>query len=171
MPSALLVPPSLIPVKKYTVHRQRLTFTDGKFNEIHSSQGPPTCSRWFRAVVFVWNQERGRCNVQRPGPSNRMDYCVPYRILWTYRYPFFVLLLSSMVLRHIGSICPYLDSDVDHKTHARIALILTVLHYTKREFETLFVHRFRYIARINLCNATMPIRNLPKNSFHYWGIE
>lgn len=34
------------------------------------------------------------------------------------------------------------------------------LHFIKREFETMFVHRFS--------NATMPLMNLFKNSGHYW---
>ena len=41
-----------------------------------------------------------------------------------------------------------------------ISLLLVAAHYLKREFETLFVHRFS--------NGTMPILNLPKNCFHYW---
>ncbi|KAJ3216109.1 3-oxo-5a-steroid 4- dehydrogenase [Dinochytrium kinnereticum] len=37
---------------------------------------------------------------------------------------------------------------------------MVILHFIKREYETIFVHRFS--------NSTMPLRNLPKNCFHYW---
>lgn len=37
---------------------------------------------------------------------------------------------------------------------------LSLIHYMKREYETLFVHKFS--------NATMPFTNIFKNSFHYW---
>ena len=49
---------------------------------------------------------------------------------------------------------------VTHSPLQWLALILTILHYLKREYETLFVHRFSL--------GYMPWTNLPKNCFHYW---
>ena len=37
---------------------------------------------------------------------------------------------------------------------------LLTIHFMKREYETIFIHRFS--------NATMPARNIVKNSGHYW---
>uniref|UniRef100_A0A7S3MVS4 3-oxo-5-alpha-steroid 4-dehydrogenase C-terminal domain-containing protein n=1 Tax=Strombidium inclinatum TaxID=197538 RepID=A0A7S3MVS4_9SPIT len=42
----------------------------------------------------------------------------------------------------------------------KIGLAMVLIHYAKRELETLFVHRFS--------NDTMPFFNVFKNSTHYW---
>lgn len=41
-----------------------------------------------------------------------------------------------------------------------LSCVMLALHFAKREFETIFVHRFS--------SATMPARNIFKNSAHYW---
>jgi len=43
----------------------------------------------------------------------------------------------------------------------KLAMVCHTLHYLKREFETIFIHRFS--------NGTMPLRNIFKNSSYYWG--
>jgi very-long-chain enoyl-CoA reductase len=42
----------------------------------------------------------------------------------------------------------------------KLTLLMCVIHFAKREFETVFVHRFS--------SATMPARNILKNSGYYW---
>ncbi|KAI1001974.1 hypothetical protein K3495_g6230 [Podosphaera aphanis] len=42
----------------------------------------------------------------------------------------------------------------------RLACAMIILHFIKREYETLFVHKFSL--------STMPLRNIFKNSAHYW---
>ena len=51
-------------------------------------------------------------------------------------------------------------SSVEHNWVARLGIICWTLHFLKREYETLFVHKFS--------RATMPLSNLFKNCVYYW---
>ncbi|WFD23075.1 very-long-chain enoyl-CoA reductase [Malassezia equina] len=64
-----------------------------------------------------------------------------------------IYFLAPLVWAHFGY--PFEKSLVQ-----KLVLVLVVVHFAKREFESLFVHRFS--------NATMPAFNIVKNSGHYW---
>lgn len=56
---------------------------------------------------------------------------------------------------------PYIYSNAGAPSQLQtLACIMITLHFIKREFETAVIHRFS--------SATMPFRNVFKNSFHYW---
>lgn len=53
-----------------------------------------------------------------------------------------------------------LTKGIKYSLTVQTSFYMILIHFIKREFETLFVHKFS--------NETMPIFNLYKNSFHYW---
>ncbi|CCH59009.1 hypothetical protein TBLA_0B01660 [Henningerozyma blattae CBS 6284] len=52
------------------------------------------------------------------------------------------------------------DSKIYSPTWNALIFILNAIHYTKRELESMFLHKFS--------QPTMPLFNVFKNSFHYW---
>ncbi|KAJ9119942.1 hypothetical protein QFC24_005425 [Naganishia onofrii] len=63
--------------------------------------------------------------------------------------------LNSVGITALGKAAPYTPSALQ-----KTVLVLQMLHYLKRELETVFVHKFSH--------ATMPFRNIFKNCGHYW---
>ncbi|PRP75951.1 CRE-ART-1 protein [Planoprotostelium fungivorum] len=54
----------------------------------------------------------------------------------------------------------FIYSEAPTTTLQKIAFVAWIFHFVKREFETLFVHRFS--------SETMPLSNLWKNCMYYW---
>lgn len=67
-------------------------------------------------------------------------------------------LLIAPIFYHFPQI--YGQGTFKHSRMQTLVYGLVMLHYLKREFETVFVHRFSH--------ATMPAFNIVKNSAHYW---
>ncbi|RMD41757.1 hypothetical protein DV735_g3370, partial [Chaetothyriales sp. CBS 134920] len=77
----------------------------------------------------------------------------------------FVIEYLGPILFHplvYGVLRPYLYTDAPAQASQlqTLSLLVVVAHFVKREIETLFIHRFS--------SSTMPLRNLFKNSGHYW---
>ncbi|KAG0261451.1 3-oxo-5a-steroid 4- dehydrogenase [Mortierella polycephala] len=53
----------------------------------------------------------------------------------------------------------FYGKDFEHSQMQFVAYVMVMLHFLKREYETVFVHRFSH--------GTMPFRNVFKNSAHY----
>eukprot|EP01117_Protostelium_nocturnum_P011681 TRINITY_DN4251_c0_g1_i1.p1 TRINITY_DN4251_c0_g1~~TRINITY_DN4251_c0_g1_i1.p1 ORF type:complete len:293 (+),score=59.43 TRINITY_DN4251_c0_g1_i1:70-948(+) len=72
-----------------------------------------------------------------------------------YAGPLFLYLLFALRPSFL-----YSDASTPSTLVQKIALVCWIIHFAKREFETLFVHRFG--------NDTMPLGNLYKNCAYYW---
>jgi len=124
-----------------SVHRIRLTkASDGAV--VHTLDLEPN------SIVYV--KDLG------PQINWRLVFVIEYLGPLLIHPLFFVPSLRAYLYPHLSaSISTVLPNPQQH-----LLLLLILLHFVKRELETLFVHKFSL--------ATMPLRNLPKNSAHYW---
>ncbi|KAJ7148196.1 hypothetical protein C8R43DRAFT_1194994 [Mycena crocata] len=78
-----------------------------------------------------------------------------------WRTVFLVEYVGPLIIHPVVYCLPRLvyGVDVNHSELQKSAYAMVMLHFFKREMETLFVHRFSH--------ATMPLRNIFKNSVHY----
>ncbi|KAJ7159846.1 3-oxo-5-alpha-steroid 4-dehydrogenase-domain-containing protein [Mycena crocata] len=78
-----------------------------------------------------------------------------------WRTVFLVEYVGPLIIHPLMYYLPRLvyGVDVHHSALQKSAYAMVMLHFFKREMETLFVHRFS--------RATMPLRNIFKNSIHY----
>ncbi|KAH9917846.1 3-oxo-5-alpha-steroid 4-dehydrogenase-domain-containing protein [Fomitopsis serialis] len=67
-------------------------------------------------------------------------------------------LLIHPIFYHYPAV--YGGPRVPHSRLQETVYVMTMLHFIKREWETVFVHRFSH--------GTMPFRNIFRNSAHYW---
>jgi very-long-chain enoyl-CoA reductase len=86
---------------------------------------------------------------------------ISWKLVFMIEYVGPILIHSFFYLLH-NPITTTTWSAIQSNPLLHLSYILVILHFVKREYETMFVHRFSH--------ATMPLLNLPKNCFHYWGL-
>ena len=130
---------------KYSIHQLRVTKgSDG--SAVGNSQDTSVHSTGLRDQSTIYVKDLGT------------------QIAW--RTVFLVEYLGPILIHPLILVLrPYLyPSAAKDASQLQILLCaMIVLHFIKRELETLFVHRFSA--------ATMPLRNIFKNSFHYWALS
>ncbi|THH21643.1 hypothetical protein EUX98_g8314 [Antrodiella citrinella] len=80
----------------------------------------------------------------------------------SWRTVFIIEYIGPLVIHPLIYYLPKLiyGGSVQHSMVSQYTYAMVMLHFAKRELETLFVHRFS--------NGTMPFFNIFKNSGHYW---
>jgi very-long-chain enoyl-CoA reductase len=78
-----------------------------------------------------------------------------------WRTVFLIEYFGPLVIHPLVFYLPELfyQQPVEHSQIQIAAFYMVIGHYLKREFESIFIHRFSH--------GTMPFRNVFKNSFHY----
>jgi very-long-chain enoyl-CoA reductase len=93
-----------------------------------------------------------------------LTHATGYQIAW--RTVFVVEYLGPLIFHALFVAArPFLyrNGDGDMSQTQWITFAMIMLHFVKREYETLFVHKFSA--------NTMPWKNIFKNSFFYWAVS
>ncbi|PYH96255.1 steroid alpha reductase family protein [Aspergillus ellipticus CBS 707.79] len=136
----------LAKVSGFSIHRLRITKGSDR-TVVPNSKGATVDETGLR--------DQSVLHVKDLGPQ------LGWRTVYIIEYlgPLFIPALFLFPLRPFV----YFNFDqplADPSDFQLLVCALLTLHFVKREYETIFVHRFS--------NATMPARNIIKNSGHYW---
>lgn len=136
---------SLAKATGHTTHRLRITKgSDGSL--VPNDPGVPVTSTGLRDRSVVY--------VKDLGPQ------IAWRTVFLVEYLGPLLIHPLVYYLRLSPASPLGRPAVGPSSLQTASLALVCLHFLKRELETLFVHRFSA--------ATMPARNIFKNSAHYW---
>ena len=126
----------------FSVHRLRIT---------KGSDGTPVQNSRDTSVHSIGLRDQSTIYVKDLGPQ------ISWRTVFIVEYlgPLLIHPLVYATRPYIYPSAPKQASQLQ-----MLSCILICLHFLKRELETMFVHRFSA--------ATMPARNIFKNSAHYW---
>ncbi|KAF2708501.1 hypothetical protein K504DRAFT_477844 [Pleomassaria siparia CBS 279.74] len=126
---------------KFPLNRLRVT---------KGSDGTPISNTRDLTVFQTGLRNRSQVDVKDLGPQ------IAWRTVFIIEY-LGPILIHPLV--YYGRPLIYGTSEAASQLQ-KLTMILVVLHFLKREYETIFVHRFSL--------ASMPARNIFKNSAHYW---
>lgn len=130
--------------KNISVHRLRLTYQDGAKQQVLTDE------------MLKRNYYDLELYVKDLGPQ------ISWRLVFIIEYLGPILIHS--ILYQLSLNAEFIEKwakieNVDPSLN-RLIYALNTLHYSKRLFESIFIHKFS--------QATMPLFNLFKNSSHYW---
>ncbi|KAL3490866.1 3-oxo-5-alpha-steroid 4-dehydrogenase-domain-containing protein [Aspergillus germanicus] len=136
---------SLAKVSGYSIHRLRITKATDRTVVPNSNEN---------TIAGAGLGEMAVVHVKDLGPQ------IAWRTVFIIEY-LGPLLIPALVLYPLRPYIYFNFTSIPEPSDLQLLVCaLLTAHFVKREYETLFVHRFS--------NATMPARNIVKNSGHYW---
>lgn len=155
---------SLAGASGYSVHRLRITRASDR-GLVPNAKDSTVKDAGLDDNSVVHVKDLGMIRSPTPRPGLTLSLLVGPQIAW--RTVFIIEYLGPLLIPalFLFPLRPYIyfnfEQPLPEPSDAQLLVCgLLTLHFLKREFETIFVHRFS--------NATMPAFNIFKNSGHYW---